>query len=348
MKIRSRVSSQILILGLAGLVIVLTIQVAQAQNFPGEPGVAAPSIAQSISNQSQVGAGLGEGGQGQILKIDMPQKNWGQKIIEKTSLNYYQQFLGPTAAGRGSETYNVFQEAMDAPGTGRAPLQSFHAANIRYQINNSWATGVSLAATSGYTDEVRTRVGTINSGETTFFNARAFVVAPGWTTRLGTLFSTISYEAPTSSISRNQGMNFGWVLTESFAFRLPNPSWSAGIMGQYYRAYYNQDRNVMPPQSAGFLPTPLQTVIISGGPYVNYRFNDFWQLSSLITLDWDQRGVQTDSREFNNNLPHRGRIGMTYFPQQLKFLSSIGLFSQALLKFRPETTAFGAEFAMRF
>jgi hypothetical protein len=104
-------------------------------------------------------------------------------------------------------------------------------------------------------------------------------------------------------------------------------------------------------------PIQLQTAIISGGPFVNYRINDRWLVGSNVTFDWDQRGVQNDSegglsllpsREFNNNLPHRGRAFLTYFPQKLRYLQSVGVFSQALLKFRPETTAFGAEVAMRF
>lgn len=346
MKTKSNISSQVLILALAGLVLVFMIQVARAQDFPGAPGQNTPTLAQSSNNQSQAGA-FGTSG-GQVLRIDLPQKSWIGRQLEKTTLNYYQMFLGPTAGGRGSETYNIFQEATDAPGSGRAPLQSFHSANIRYQINNDWAIGTSLAASNGYTEEVTTDVGTVNNGQTTFYNARAFLVLPGFVTRIGTLFSTVAYEAPTSSISRNDGMAGGLVITESFAFKSPSPKWTYGLMGQYYRAYYKHDRNVLPPKAAGFTPIQLQTVIVSGGPYVNYRFNDNWQVGSLVTLDWDQRGVKTDSREFNNNLPHRGRASLTYFPTSLKYLSNVGVFTQALLKFRPETTAFGAEMAVRF
>jgi hypothetical protein len=89
-------------------------------------------------------------------------------------------------------------------------------------------------------------------------------------------------------------------------------------------------------------------MIVSGGPYLNYRFSDKWMLGSLLTFDWDQRGLQTSSQEFNNNLSDRGRVTLSYFPQKLKYLQSVGVFSQALLKFRPETTAFGADFSLRF
>ena len=102
------------------------------------------------------------------------------------------------------------------------------------------------------------------------------------------------------------------------------------------------------PAELGGKPTPLQTMIISGGPYLNYRFSDSWLMGSTLIFDWDQRGIQTGSNEFNNNLSDRGRLNLTYFPQRIKYLQSIGLFSQALIKYRPETTMMGADLSLKF
>ncbi|MFA5584864.1 MAG: hypothetical protein WDA09_11690 [Bacteriovoracaceae bacterium] len=278
------------------------------------------------------------------LQAKLKQKSLGSKILSNTFLTYYQQFLGPTMSGPNNETYNVFQEGMDLPGTGRAPLQSFHSMNLRYRINNDWAVGSSLAVVNGYTSEVDND-GIVNRPEAEFFNARFYVNLPPARLKLGTLWSTISYEAPTSVTSRNNDMKGGLVISESFSFNLPSFKWNVGILGQYYRAYYNS--NVLPAPFIGGYPINLQTVIISGGPYVNYRINDNWMVSSILTFDWDQRGNQTDKWEFNNNLPHRGRLSLNYFPS-MKYLTNVGVFAQALLKFRPETTAFGADFAIRF
>ncbi|HXH76093.1 MAG TPA: hypothetical protein VNJ08_14070 [Bacteriovoracaceae bacterium] len=340
MKTKSNVSSQLLILALAGLVIVFMIQVAKADSA---------LLAQSGTNQSsQIGTYSSTRGQAQVLQIKMPQKSLGRRLLDNTTLGYYQMFLGPTLSGNTNETYNVFQETMDVPRSGRAPLQSFHAVNLRHAINTDWAVGASLAAVDGYTNTVKTRGGAENTPDSSFFNARLYVSLPSYQTKFGTLFSTVSYEAPTSVISRNDGMNGGLVITESFALKSHSPRWTYGLMGQYYRSYFEHQTNVKPPPFLGGAPTQLQTVIVSGGPYATYRFNDRWQAGSLVTLDWDQRGVQTDSREFNNNLPHRARVSMTYFPQNVKYLQSVGMFSQALIKFRPETTALGAEFAVKF
>lgn len=309
-----------------------------------------PQVAQTTNQGSFQNQNLN---QSQVIQTNMPQKSLGRRILENTTLGYYQQFLGPTAKGSGSETYNVFQEGIDSPGSGRAPLQSFHALSLRHQVSTKWSFGASLSAVNGYTKGVENTNASgstfTNGSKTDFFNARAFVTLPALTTSSGTLFTTVSYEHPTSSISKEDEMRWGWVVAQSFAFNLPDYRWSAGLMGQVYRIYYKNNVKAPPfSQALGGRPTPLQTLIVSGGPYVNYRFSDKWMLGSLLTFDWDQRGLQTNSREFNNNLSDRGRITLSYFPQKLKYLQSVGLFSQALLKFRPETTAFGADFSLRF
>ncbi len=337
---RSNLSSSILILTMAALVLMVMIQAARAQNSSALSGASRQIIAQSSRQGSY---------QNNNLQINMPSKSLGQRLLDNTTLSYYQQFLGPTAAGDSSETYNIFQEGIDNPGSGRAPLQSFHAVNLRHQINTNWAVGTTLSAVNSYTDEVENKNlnGTTfqNSPDSIWFNARAYVAIPSLVTSVGTLFTTLSIEAPTSSISKEDDMRYGLIASQSFAFTIPNIRWTAGLTGQIYRIYYQN--NVKAPPFPGGLPTPLQTMIVSGGPYVNYRFNDKWMLSSALTLDWDQRGVQSGSREFNNNLPHRGRVNLTYFPQ-IKYVQSVGLFTQALLKYRNETTAFGADFSVRF
>ena len=71
-------------------------------------------------------------------------------------------------------------------------------------------------------------------------------------------------------------------------------------------------------------------------------------LGTTFTFDWDQRGSQADTFNFNNNLSDRFRLQMTYFPKSIPYLQSIGVFAQALIKYRPETTSLGADFSLRF
>ncbi len=290
---------------------------------------------------------------GQVIQRSLPRKDLARRLIDNTSLSYYQQFLGPTPVGSGSETYNVFQEGIDSPGTGRAPLQSFHALNLRHQITQDWAIGTTLSAVNGYTREVRNEndKGEVytNTSDWLFFNARAYVNVPSLALSFGTLYTTLSYEHPTSNISKDDEMRWAWVVAQSFALNLPSVNWSAGLMGQVYRMYYQNNVKAPPfPVEFGGRPTPLQTMIVSGGPYVNYRFSDRWMLGSVVTFDWDQRGVQSSTQDFNNNLSDRARLTLSYFPQKIPFLKSVGLFTQTLLKFRPETSAIGADLTLRF
>lgn len=345
---RSKVSSQILILAMAGFALLVVAQMAQAQTVDS---VTQPLVAQAATaTVAQSNVGNQQNTPVQIMQTGMPQRGLGKRLLDDTSLTYYQQFLGPTADGNTSRTYNVFQEGIDTPGSGFAPMQSFHGFNIRHQINTNWAVGATVAMTNGYTKEVDNkdfRGDTFtNTPDTQFFNARAYVALPAARFSWATLYTTLSVEAPTSEISRDNEMKYGWVAAQSLALNIPSVRWNVGFMGQVYRMYYKN--NVMAPPFEGGRPTPLQTLIVSGGPYANYRFSDKWMLGSVFTFDWDQRGVQSGTGDFNNNLPHRGRMSLTYFPQSIKYLQSVGLFAQALLKFRPETTALGADFSIRF
>ncbi len=335
MKLKSaNLTSQILVTALAALILLVMVEVAQAQQYDGQNQIA--RVQNNYTNTSN-----GTNPSTQVIQTRMNQKTWGQHLMNNTTLGYYQQFLGPTASGSPKETYNPFVE-------GRAPLQSFHAFNLRHQLNPDWAFGGTLTTINGYTETVETKFGGKNSPKQEWFNTRAYLSIPSLNLRWMKLFTTISYEAPTSVVSRRDEMRFGWVVAQSLSFNLPGPAWSAGILGQYYRAYF-KNNVIRTPSLYGFDPilNPMQTVIVSGGPYLSYRFNDKWMLNSLVTFDWDQKGVQTDTREFNNNLDHRARLGVSYFPQ-IKYLTSVGLFTQGLVKFRPGTTAIGAEFSVKF
>lgn len=308
-------TSQLLIILLAGFVLSFMLQMASAQSFPNQ--------------------------QAQVIQTDVSQQTLRQRVLSNTSISYYHQILGPTLSGAGGETYNVFQES-------RSPYQSFHAANIRHQLNNNWAFGLSMAAVNAYGDTVTNQQTGIKSDTTVrdeFFNARAFISTPNLLTPVGTLFTTISYEAPTSVFSRTNNMRYGAVLSQSFAFKLTSTKWTAGLMWQYYRMVYEQ--NVVPPQN-GYLSLARQTTILSGGPYLGYRVNDRWGLNSSLTFDWDQRGNQTGTSSFNNNLPDRARVGVSYYPTKMKQIANVGVFTQSLIKYTADTQAIGAEVAVKF
>jgi hypothetical protein len=314
MKLRKNtVSSQLLIMILAGLVMLFMLQVAQAQT----------------------------------LQTELPGSTLGSRIRQNTSLSYYHQFLGPTVGGPSGETYNVFVE-------GNSPYQSFHAGSIRYTVNPDWAFGLGMGATTAYGDSVtnqQTGTKTANLRDE-FYNARAFVSVPALRTPVGTLFTTVSYEAPTSVVSRRDNMQYGGVLAQSFALALPNMKFSAGVSWQYYRMFFKENVETRGANYyfPGSVPEKIarQTTIFSGGPYMTYRHNDNWGINSSMIFDWDQRGDQTGTGSFNNNLPDRARLGVSYFPTRFKQIANVGIFTQSLIKYTADTHTMGAEFALKF
>jgi len=127
-------------------------------------------------------------------------------------------------------------------------------------------------------------------------------------------------------------------------------------MWQYYRVAYEQNVVNYP---AGHLfnnsfgkskpySEAYRTTTVSGGPFFTYRHNDHWGMNSLVALDWDQQGKQAGTSSYNNNLPHRARVGVSYFPSKIKQIANVGVFTQALLKYTTNTHAVGAEFARKF
>lgn len=333
----SGISAQILIVVLGGIILLLTIQFTQAQTV--STGANANSQ-NSLQNNN-------------VISTKIPKKTFGDELLKKTSLSYYHMFLGPTLGGSANETYNVFQEGTDQANTGRAPLQSFQSALIRFDFNQVWGIGASLAMSNGYTNEVvnKSPNGNVtNTPDNQFYNARAHLYVPSIDLKVATLFTTFSYEAPTSIISRDDNMHMGLVLTNNLAIKTDLTSkWAGGITGQVYRMFYGHNNQKKIPGCAPdiCIPTQLQTQIITVSPYVNYRINDQWNFANMAIFDWDQRGVQANSREFNNNLPHRMRTTLTYYPQRY-FISNVGVFVQPLMKYKPSTTAIGAEIALKF
>lgn len=316
---RMSLSGQVLIVLLTAIVLGFMLQIAQAQTP-----------------------------QSQVMQINVPQKSLSRSLLEKTSLNYYTQFLGPTVAGTGGQSYNVFQE-------GRTPYQNFHAMNIRYQHSPDWAIGASIAAVNMYGDTVISQQGQVNTQphRDEFFNARAFMQVPSLKTWAGTLNTTIAYEAPTSVVSKNNGMQYGGVLTQSFALPIESLKLTAGLSWQYWRAVYKDNISYFPenyffPGSVRQEANRYQTTIFSGGPYLGYRFNDRWGMMTSMTFDWDQRGNQASKNQWNNNLPDRWRMGMSYYPTTYRWIQNVGIFSQSLVKYTSSTQAVGAELALSF
>jgi hypothetical protein len=266
-------------------------------------------------------------------------KSFWKKIRDEVSLSYYVSLMGPSPGLPVDQTYNVFLD-------GRGPLQTFHAFNLRWQFDSNWAVGATLAGIHHFTSPVRNAQGGIVSDNgSEFFNGRVYLSVPTLDFSLLKMFNTFSLELPTSKISKGQQMHYGLVLSQVLAFKLPPSKFTAGWLSQVIRYEYAQ--STQPPPFVGGRPTPLQTTLVTTGPYLNYQISAQWQFASLVSFDWDQRGNQTDKWEFNNNLEDRIRLAVNYFFQTKPF-THVGVYTQVLTKMRDDTSIIGIDFSLRF
>lgn len=299
----------------------------------------------------QVGAGAAGASQ-QILPNSGLLRDYGKDLSQNLSFTYYFSFLGPSAGLGYGETYNLFRN-------GKAPYQMLHTGNLAYKLNPEWTVGFTLAGVNDVTERAKTgeflrfgntpaenrMVNTYNTNEREWFNARVYVNLPTLGLSWGFLTTNFAVELPTSNIARRDGLKHGLVLTNALGIFTADPRWSFGFTNQIIRFQYDDPE--FPPFEGATTPTRLQTMLITFGPYLNYSISEDWQLANLIALDWQKVGDQTMS-EFDNNLPHRGRVAFNRLIRN-SYLTRVGFYSQFLLDpMESETTVFGFDFLVQF
>jgi hypothetical protein len=111
---------------------------------------------------------------------------------------------------------------------------------------------------------------------------------------------------------------------------------------------YKFERNVLPPSCTGCSPIRLQNTLVNVTPYFNYAVASQWQIATQIALDWDQRGHDKGTLDFNNNLDHRYRVALNRFLNTYPF-AHVGVNVQGLLyPMGLQYSALGMDFSMRF
>jgi hypothetical protein len=265
-------------------------------------------------------------------------KSFWKKLAREISLGYYFSLMGPSPALPADQTYNVFLED-------KGPQQTFHSLNLRWQFAAQWAMGITLSGVHHHTSPVKTEQGFINDNNRTMFDSRVYLAVPSIDIGFAYVFNNFALEVPTTPISRDNEMKFGMVLSQTISVRNMPKKFSTGWLTQLIR--YEYKRSTLPPPFVGGLSTPLQTTLLTTGPYLNYQLAEQWQIASILSFDWDQRGNQTDTLEFNNNLPDRFRLALNYFFKTKPF-THVGIYTQTNTKPRDDNTIVGLDFSLLF
>lgn len=263
-------------------------------------------------------------------------KSFWKKLGREVSLSYYVALMGPSPGLEFDQTYNVFVE-------GNSPHQTFHSVNLRWQFHEKWAVGLTLAGIHHHTSPVKTKQGFVNDNTRELFNSRVYLATPGLDLGFAKMFNNFAVELPTTVGSRANGLDYGLVLSQTVVLKLPPSRMTVGWLTQLIR--YEYEQSTLPSRFAGFSGTPQQTTLLTTGPFLNFQLAEQWQIASLLSFDWDQRGNQTDTLEFNNNLPDRARLAINYFFKTAPF-THVGLYTQTITKPALYNTILGLDFSM--
>jgi hypothetical protein len=266
----------------------------------------------------------------------------------KFSYTFYVSYMGPSLGLPQGQTYNPFLPD-------RAPYQIFHSSNLRWQINNDWAIGATLAGfdyISGRTkikDPSNMNGFRTNNNNSDLFNARAYVVLPTWRFHYFNLYNTLMWEFPTSSFARDIDMQGAPILSQNYALNLPPSAFSGGVLTQFIKYLFDKPYTIVCTGCSRFYQ---QTALVTVTPYVNYRINNHFQLNNLYVMDWDQKGDHDGTTNLYENLPNRFRTTLNYFPGKsegiAKYFNAFGFYIQTLEKSRAENTIIGFDLSLVF
>jgi hypothetical protein len=257
-------------------------------------------------------------------------KDTWTKIKEKTRVGYFLNLSGPTLGGKSnSQTFSRFNSGKDEYGFDRDAndnLSYFHSLSLSYQALDNMSVGYSKAFVKNLTEgatynwksknidgsysENESEVGTgefqLNDRINFFFSN--IVQGKNYNIGLG-----LSYEFASNEISRENGMQFGLVLSPSINFNTSVPGLYYGVVTKLQRDFYDQNKKVSKScENCTPTVTEYRTVTTSIGPYISYFLDDKWSLRGSMDFDWDQSGDQTGTTEFGENMNDIMQAGVGY------------------------------------
>jgi len=229
-----------------------------------------------------------------------------KKALSNFNFNYFTKYSGAALGGNYSQgaTFNRFdggvQDGQDFDATGSYQLyQSFR---LGYRFSNNWnlAYGVTFQENLSSDVEYKNIYGNTNtrSNGKSYNNHRVSLFVPGiLNTSIGVMSTSYFYEMPNQG-SRNSGMKYGLGFQPTFRFYSNVPTISFGINSSFERYFYDD---------SAFNP---QGVMLSLGPYLNYRINDRFTLKNGLNFDWDQKGDQVGTTTLGRNMHNVGLVGV--------------------------------------
>jgi hypothetical protein len=283
-----------------------------------------------------------------------------ETIKSNLSFGYFMNFLGPSLSRpENGPTYNRFNSGNDYFGNKLDATDNtnyFNSLSLTYQVKQNFTVGYSYAWDETFNNgaSYKWKSKQLDGSFKTFESDRE-PTRSDYNQRLNLFFGNIyegksfylstgfSYEMPTSEVSQDNEMLYGLILNPTIAFKSETPGLFYGVTAQIQRDYY-QNNSIFVANCDSCYPNEMQTMRTSVGHYLNYMISDKWTFQNTTNFDWDQRGIDTETNRFSNNMDDVIRFGFNYRTNKV---ISLGPYTQAVL-FDPrlETTVVGFTFGM--
>lgn len=265
------------------------------------------------------------------IVAERPEDKFKQAFSNFT-FNYFVKYLGPSLSPdmQDGSTFNRFKTGQDWKGddtdfTGSE--QTFQSFKLGYRLPKGMIVGYGVTFQDDLNEGIQYTSTNLDGSKNTqiredgrsYNNHRVSLWIPGvYSNNVFFTGTTVYYELPTTDISKQNEMLYGFGVQPSLGFYSNTPGLFYGIRGSLERDVY-KDHQYLPDwckksgsTCAGVAPTKHQTVRASVSPYLNYQLTDKVLLKSGLTFDWDQDGDQAGTVEFNKNMDDIGNIGAMY------------------------------------
>lgn len=270
------------------------------------------------------------------IKTQMPVQT-KKSFFSDFSASYYVNFAGPKLSNPSSgETYSKWNTNPDAGGNRQDSDESINAYNslsLRYQITKNISAqysyvfqnyfnkkadykskqysafkkdksgnfiknkyGLYVYDGSRYTERTLRR----DTSQDYYDQSLGFYFTNLMDNSLFNLSSGLTYVHPTTDSSRENNMQYSFIIDPNIRFKTNNYSITPGVMLNAQRYYYQRNEDTW---------FSRQTFTFAASPYLNYQMSDNMMLKTSLTFDWDQSGKQHGTN-FNNNLDNVFNIGI--------------------------------------
>lgn len=256
------------------------------------------------------------------------------------NFTYYAKYLGPSLGSghKGGETFDRFNSGQNYTGgeiEANGAYEVYQAFRLGYRFKNNGVLsyGVTFqedlndAQAKTYDENGKRMLNNQYRKGYSENNHRVAYWTPIYSNSTFFISGSLYYEMPTTKSSQENDMNYGVGFQPTLGFFTSNPYIMTGINFSFERDVYKTSEFYQ--NEGDMYPTRYQVARVSLNPYFNYAVTEKTTLKSALLFDWDQKGNQAGTTNFNANMVDIMSLGASY-----RFTNNISgeFFVEAALK----------------